>query len=55
MDFNSAPNAKFPPGVPFKEKWKLLKDDLETLYLEKKLTLPEIVKLMKEMYGFDAK
>ena len=40
-------------GVPFSEKWDLLKPSIERLYVQEKQKLPDIVRAFKD-YGFDA-
>ena len=40
-------------GVPYSEKWELLKPTIERLYIQEKQKLPDIVKAFKD-YGFDA-
>ena len=55
MDFIPRPFALFHPEVPFKERWELLKPYLHRYYFDEKLKLPNIITIMKEQYGFDAK
>lgn len=43
------------PDVPFKERWDLLKPQLERFYLDEKLKLSSLIQKMKNEYGFDAK
>ena len=42
-----------PNKVPFNQKWELHKAELERLY--ENLTVPQIVKFMKDERDFDAK
>lgn len=55
MDFIPGPFAVFRPDVPFKNRWELLKPYLHNYFFDDKLKLSEIVTIMKEQYGFDAK
>jgi hypothetical protein len=55
MDFVPGPFTIFRPDVPFKERWELLKPYLDRHYFHEKLKLPQIMQIMKEHYGFDAK
>lgn len=41
--------------VPYDQRWELLKPVLERLYLDEKLKLLEIIRLIKFNYGFDSK
>ncbi|PMD49347.1 uncharacterized protein K444DRAFT_298311 [Hyaloscypha bicolor E] len=54
MDFVPGPFAVFRPDVAFKERWGLLKPYLHGYYYDEKLKLSQIIKIMKEQYGFDA-
>jgi hypothetical protein len=54
MDFVPGPFAVFRPDVAFKERWGLLKPYLHRYYYDEKLKLSQIIKIMKEQYGFDA-
>ena len=42
-------------GVPFAEKWELLKPDIEQLYLKENMKLPQLQRVLRERYNFDAK
>jgi hypothetical protein len=44
-----------PQQVSFNQRWELLKAELEKLYLDDKLTVPQIKKLMRDAHDFDAK
>jgi hypothetical protein len=54
MDFVPGSFAVFRPDVAFKERWGLLKPYLHRYYYDEKLKLSQIIKIMKEQYGFDA-
>ena len=41
-------------GVPFNQKWDLLKPAIERLYIHLNWKLPEVIKAIKDQYGFDA-
>lgn len=41
-------------GVPFDQKWELLKSTIEHLYIHEKLSLPDVIKAIKDQHGFDA-
>lgn len=40
--------------VPFNERWELLKPTIERLYIDEKRKLPDVMKILKDQYGFDA-
>jgi len=42
-------------GVPFAEKWELLKPDIEQLYLKENMKLPQLQRVLRERYNFDAR
>lgn len=42
-------------GVPFDQKWELLKSTIERLYIHENLKLPDVIKSIRDQYGFDAK
>ena len=47
----------FPPsldGVPYEQKWELLKPTIERLYIHENRKLSEVMKAIKEQLGFDA-
>ena len=44
-----------PQRVPFSQRWERLKAELERLYLHDNLTVPQIMKFMKDEKDFDAK
>jgi Clr5 domain len=43
-----------PERIPFSERWDLLKPEIERLYIDENVLLRDIVRIMKEKYGFDA-
>ena len=48
----------FPPslhGVPFDQKWELLKSTMERLYVHENRKLADVIKSIRDQYGFDAK
>jgi len=55
MDFIPGPFAVFRPDIPFNKRWELLKPYLHRYYFDEKLKLSQIITIMKEQYGFDAK
>lgn len=42
-------------GVPFDQKWELLKSTIERLYIHENRKLPDVIKTIGDQYGFDAK
>ena len=42
-------------GVPFDQKWELLKPTIERLYIHENQTLPDVIKSLRDQYGFDAR
>ena len=42
-------------GVPFDQKWELLKPTIERLYLQDGLKLPEVITSIRDRHGFDAR
>jgi hypothetical protein len=42
-------------NVPFKERWDLLKSEIERLWLDEKVKLQTLVQTMKEQHNFDAR
>jgi hypothetical protein len=42
-------------GVPFAEKWELLKPVIEQLYLKENMKLPQLRQVLRERYDFDAR
>jgi hypothetical protein len=50
MDVDNSRNTP----IPFNEKWGKYKTLLERLYLDEKLQLPKIKKIMWEEHNFDA-
>jgi Clr5 domain len=45
---------KRPEKIPFDQKWELLKPEIERLYITKNVSLPNMIRIMKEEYRFDA-
>ena len=43
-----------PKKIPFDQKWELLKPEIEQLYINENVSLPNMIRIMKEKYGFDA-
>lgn len=43
-----------PLGVPFDQKWELLKSTIERLYIHENRSLSDVIKAIKDQYGFDA-
>ena len=41
-------------GVPFEQKWELLKPTIECLYVHENWKLSDVVKSIKEQCSFDA-
>ena len=41
-------------GVPFDQKWDLLKSTIQRLYIIENRSLPDVIKSIKDQYGFDA-
>lgn len=41
-------------GVPFDQKWELLKPTIERLYLHEKRELPDVIGTIRDETGFDA-
>ena len=42
-------------GVPFAQKWELLKSTIERLYIHENRKLPDLIKFVRDQYDFDAK
>ena len=42
-------------GVPFAEKWELLRPVIEQLYLKEDMKLPQLQRVLRERYNFDAR
>jgi hypothetical protein len=42
-------------GVPFAERWELLKPIIEQLYLKENMKLAQLQQVLRERYNFDAK
>ena len=42
-------------GVRFDQKWELLKSTIERLYIHENWELPDVIKSVRDQYGFDAK
>ena len=40
--------------VPFDRKWDLLKSTIERLYIQEHRSLSDVIKAIKDEYGFDA-
>ena len=51
--------AQDPPfsliGVPFHQKWELLKPTIERLYVRDNLELSEVINDIRVQHGFDAR
>jgi len=51
-------SAQDPPvsllGVPFNQKWNLLKPTIERLYVHVDLKLSEVISTVRDRHGFDA-
>lgn len=41
-------------GVPFDQKWELLKSTIERLYIRENRSLPDVIKAIKDQHGFEA-
>ena len=41
-------------GVPYEQKWNLLKAALEHVYINENLKLSNTIAIIKDQYGFDA-
>ena len=41
-------------GVPFDQKWELLKPTIERLYIHENWKLSDVVKAIKDQHGFGA-
>ena len=41
-------------GVPFDQKWELLKPTIERLYIHENHKLPDVIKGIRDECGFDA-
>ena len=41
-------------GVPFAQKWELLKPTIERLYIHENRSLSDVIKAIKDQHGFDA-
>ena len=41
-------------GAPFEQKWNLLKATIEQLYVNDNLKLSDVIKIIKDRYGFIA-
>ncbi len=52
----SFPQALSPSllDVPFDQKWEPLKPTIERLYIYENRKLSEVIKTIKDLYGFDA-
>ena len=42
-------------GVPFDQQWELLKPTIERLYIHENRKLPDVIKSIRDQYGFNAK
>ena len=42
-------------GVPFDQKWELLKSTIERLYIHENRSLPYVMNFIRDWCGFDAK
>lgn len=42
-------------GVPFDQKWELLKSTIEQLYTHENWKLSDVIKSIKDRYAFDAR
>lgn len=42
-------------GVPYDQKWELLKSTIERLYIHENRKLPDVIKSIRDQYRFDAK
>lgn len=52
----SIPQGSIPSlyGVPFDQKWELLKPTIERLYIHEKRGLPDVIENIRDETGFDA-
>lgn len=52
----SVPQGSLPllHGVPFDQKWELLKPTIERLYIHEKRALPDVIESIRVETGFDA-
>lgn len=41
-------------GVPFDQKWELLKPTIERLYIREDQKLHNVIEAIKHLHGFDA-
>ena len=41
-------------GVPFDQKWELLKPTIERLYIREDMKLPDVIEAIRDEHGFDA-
>lgn len=41
-------------GVPFDQKWELLKSTIERLYIRENRSLSDVIKAIKDQHGFEA-
>ena len=50
------PQRLFPSlhGVPFDQKWELLKATIERLYISEDMKLAHVIKAIRDEHGFDA-
>ncbi|KAL6712976.1 hypothetical protein ACLMJK_009531 [Lecanora helva] len=53
-DLNGQGSSPALAGVPFGQKWDLLKPTIERLYIEESLKLSEVIKILKDRHHFDA-
>ena len=53
----SLPQASLPSlhGVPFDQKWELLKPTIERLYIHEERKLPDVIELIRSETEFDAR
>ena len=51
-----APEGSLPSlhGVPFDQKWELLKPTIQRLYIHENQELPDVMRTIKDEHGFDA-
>ncbi len=55
MELSLPPDS--PPslhGVPFDQKWELLKPTIERLYINENRSLPDVISAIRDNYEFDA-
>ena len=50
----TSPTQQNPKRIPFNKRWELLRPEIEQLYIDEKVRLCDIIRIMREKFDFDA-